>query len=79
MDDFENIFKIVIESAAQPNTSIYGTGLWELCHDLADAQFLPAKQFFIEELDDPRFDWREVSVSLLGFRYKLVVRQSSMW
>ncbi len=71
MNDLEITFKKIIELAAQPDTNIYGTGLWKKCHDLADAQFLPARRFFIKELDDSRWDWREASVSLLGFHYKL--------
>jgi hypothetical protein len=69
--DLESIFKEVISISADPNGRIYGTGLWEKCHELADAQYLPAMDFFIHELEDPRWDWRRESVGLLGFHYKL--------
>ena len=57
------------ELSAQPDTKVLGSGLWRKCHRLADAKYPPAKDFFVEKLDDKRWDWRRVSVSLLGFHY----------
>jgi HEAT repeats len=50
---------------------LYASGLWEEWHELADAESQPAKEFLIERLQDLRSDWREVSISLLGFHYSL--------
>jgi hypothetical protein len=69
--DLGDMLKEVVSVSSDPNGRVYGTGLWEKCHELADAQYLPAMDFFIHELEDPRWDWRRVSVSLLGFHYKL--------
>jgi len=71
MHNLENSFDKIQKLSKQPDTRIYGTGLWGICHDLAEANYPSAKEFFIKELDDPRWDWRRVSVSLLGFHYKL--------
>lgn len=38
-------------------------------HVLAENQYLPAIPFFLEGLDDPRWDWRVDSLSALGFHY----------
>ena len=59
------------KSVKDPDSRVYGTGLWVICHDLADASYLPAKAFFIDMLDDPRWDWRRTCISLLGFHYEL--------
>ena len=70
-DDLDKSFERLCELSAQRDTKVYGTGLWKLCHRLAKVSYQPAKEFFIKELDDPRWDWRRVSVELLGFHYKL--------
>jgi hypothetical protein len=62
---------ILIEQSSHPNTKVYGTGLWRLCHQLAAEGYQPAKDFFIRKLDDSRWDWRKVSVQLLGFHFQL--------
>jgi hypothetical protein len=40
-------------------------------HALAEAQYLPAFDFFVACLDDERADWREKSIWGLGFHYSL--------
>jgi len=64
-------FSNVVALAKEEDSRVYGTGLWRVCHRLAAARYPPAKEFFIKELDDPRWDWREVSISLLGFYFEL--------
>lgn len=51
--------------------TLFASGVWEEWHKLADAESQPAKEFLIERLQDIRSDWREVSISLLGFHYSL--------
>jgi HEAT repeat protein len=63
--------ELLRESVKDPDTRVFGSGLWIICHNLADAGCLPAKAIFIDMLDDPRWDWRRTCVSLLGFHYKL--------
>jgi len=53
------------------DNQLYASGLWKEWHELADAESQPAKEFFIDRLQDLRSDWREVSISLLGFHYSL--------
>src|SRR5574338_546003 len=55
----------------QEDARIYGSDLWGSWHDLANIHFEPAKRFFIERLQDPRWDWRRECISLLGSHYKL--------
>lgn len=38
-------------------------------HPLAEAQYMPAKHFFAECLDDPRKWWRHDCLTALGFHY----------
>lgn len=66
-----NLLEEVEAIADDPEGKFYGAGLWQKCHKLAEAHYLPAMDFFIRELDDPRWNWRRESVSLLGFHYKL--------
>jgi hypothetical protein len=70
-EDMQSILDKLIIASTQPDVKLYGSGLWKLCHQLAEAKFLPALDFFILSLENPRWDWREVSVSLLGFHYDL--------
>ena len=71
IDKLKLQFEELRAKSLQENAKIYGSGLWESWHELADAQYEPAKEFFIERLKDSRWDWRRESVSLLGFHYKL--------
>ena len=68
-------FEELKERSLEPDARIYGTfhsgGLWKSWHALAEARYEPAKEFLVERLEDPRWDWRRVSISLLGFHYKL--------
>jgi len=66
-DSFQELKAISLKE----DTQIYASGVWEEWHELADAESQPAKEFFIERLQDIRSDWREVSISLLGFHYSL--------
>lgn len=70
-NEIQITFEKMVALAKEKDSRVYGTGLWKVCHKLASAQYPPAKVFFVKELDDPRWDWRKVSVSLLGFHYKL--------
>jgi hypothetical protein len=69
--NLKNQFEELKTISLQKEASIYGSGLWESWHDLADAKYGPAKEFFIERLEDTRWDWRRASISLLGFHYDL--------
>lgn len=71
IDASEGGFDELRARSLEADTSIYGTGLWASWHDLAEAKYEPAKRFFIERLQDSRWDWRRASVSLLGFHYAL--------
>jgi len=70
-EDSKSIFEKVRALSSQEEARVYGTGLWKLCHRLANVGYPPAKEFFIKGLEDPRWDWRRVSVELLGSHYKL--------
>jgi HEAT repeat protein len=48
----------------------YGV-IWTSAHKLAEAQFEPAKDFFILGLEDSDWVWRESCVSFLGFHFSL--------
>jgi hypothetical protein len=69
--ELQEMFEKLLHLSSQPDAKVYGTGLWEVCHSLADAGYPPAKDFFVERLENSRWDWRRASVSLLGFHYKL--------
>ncbi|GAP16104.1 protein containg HEAT repeats [Longilinea arvoryzae] len=69
--ELHNLLEEVVAIANDPGGKFYGAGLWKKCHKLVEAHYLPAKDFFIQELDDPRWNWRRESVSLLGYHYKL--------
>ncbi len=72
IDNLKSRFEELKAKSLQEDAEIYGSdGLWGPWHDLADAQYEPAKQFFIERLQDSRWDWRTQCLSLLGFHYKL--------
>ena len=45
--------------------------LYEKSHLLADAQYPPAKSFFVEGLSDNRWWWRQHCISFLAFHYPL--------
>lgn len=64
---FEKLKLISLQSDSQ----IYGSGLWEKWHKFADANYEPARIFFIELLQDTRPHWRAESISFLGFHYDL--------
>lgn len=70
-NELDKSFEELQTLSLKTDTRVYGTGLWKMCHRLAEAGYQPAKKFFIKELDDPRWDWRRVSVELLGYHYKL--------
>jgi hypothetical protein len=44
-------------------------------HVLAEAQYLPAKDFFYKALTDSREDWREYCLSALGFHYDITMNK----
>jgi HEAT repeat protein len=71
IDNLDDMCKKVQASFLQEDGGIYGTGIWKLCHQLAKAGFQPAKEIFVQGLDDSRWDWRRESISLLGFHYNL--------
>ena len=66
ISDFEELKLRSLKEDATP----YGE-LWKPWHDLADAEDEPAKEFFIERLQDSRTSWREECLSFLGFHYEL--------
>lgn len=70
-DNLEEALDKLIAFASQEKAKVYGTGFWKICHHLAKEKYEPAKHFFISRLDDSRWDWRRVSVELLGFHYEL--------
>lgn len=69
--DLQDLFEKLVTLSSQSDAKAFGTGLWEICHSLAEARYPPAKDFFVERLENRRWDWRRISVSLLGFHYKL--------
>ncbi len=70
-DNLRTYFEELKAKSLERDSNIYGTGLWESWNKLALAHYEPAKEFFIERLQDERSDWREASLGLLGFDYKL--------
>jgi HEAT repeat protein len=71
IDGLKRHFNELKARSLEEDAQIYGSDLWGSWHDLANVQFEPAKQFFIERLQDLRWDWRRECISLLGFHYKL--------
>jgi hypothetical protein len=67
LDSFKKLKLVSMQRDAQ----IHGSGLWEKWHKFADANYEPARKFFIELLRDPRPHWRAESISFLGFHYDL--------
>jgi hypothetical protein len=45
--------------------------VWPIMHELAEAQFLPAKSLFADFLEDEDWRWREEGINLLGFHFDL--------
>jgi len=72
--DIQRGFEEILELSARPDARVYGSGLWKKLHKIADAGYPLAKDFFVEKLEHPRWDWRKVCVSLLGFHYALEPR-----
>jgi hypothetical protein len=70
-NDLKHRFDELKAKSLQKDAKIYGTDLWGMWHDFADIQYEPAKEFFIERLNDIRPNWRAERVSMLGFHYKL--------
>jgi hypothetical protein len=70
-NNMKNQFEQLKTISVQKEARIYGSELWESWHHLAEAKYEPAKEFFIERLDDPRWDWRRACISFLGFHFKL--------
>lgn len=71
LDDLKRHFEELKAASLQDDARAYGTQLWVSWHKLAEDAYPPAKEFLEARLDDPRFDWRELSVSLLGFHFAL--------
>jgi HEAT repeat protein len=70
-DNLKSYFEQLKAMSLQNDARIYGTGLWKSWNKLAIAHYEPAKEFFIERLQDSRSDWRRASLGLLGFDYEL--------
>lgn len=70
-EDYQEILEKIKVYAGQPESRIYGTDYFRLCHKLAEAHYYPAKVFFGMLMDDPRPAWRKESIRLLGFHFKL--------
>jgi hypothetical protein len=71
-DDLKIHFEELKAKSLQKDASIYGgEGLWKLWDQFAQMHYEPAKEFFIERLEDKRPVWREGCLGLLGFDYKL--------
>jgi hypothetical protein len=47
------------------------TQIWALCHDLAEAQYQPALNFFLDGLNDTAWDWRQRCLQMIGFHYEI--------
>lgn len=45
--------------------------VWRMMHDLAENQYPPALQFFVDSFDHSDWSWREEFVRLAGFHYPL--------
>ncbi len=62
----ERLFAHVREARA---AGVARSEMWSEMHDLAEAGYEPAVEFFQSFLDDPNWDWRLEGVRLLGFHY----------
>jgi|SRR5579859_1501876 len=43
--------------------------VWRKFHRLAEAEYIPARDYFVKGLNDPDWDWRSQCVSFLGYHY----------
>lgn len=70
MDEIEmqRFLAELYQDRANPNAQSVDFYLSKM-HVLAENQYQPAIPFFLEGLDDPRWDWRVDSLSALGFHY----------
>jgi hypothetical protein len=69
--ELEKILVFIKDWKSHPFPVDYYDVIWNGCHDLAEAQYQPAKDFFVEGLDDPDWLWRQDCVAFLGFHYPL--------
>src|SRR4030066_1801611 len=69
--ELENTLNFIKKWKTQPFPADYYDDIWRKSHDLAEAQYQPAKEVFIEGLDDPDWLWRHDCVTFLGFHYPL--------
>ncbi len=70
-DEYQELLEKIKAYASHPESAIYGSEYYWLYHQLAEDRYIPARDFLIKELDDPRWDWRRESIRLLGFHFKL--------
>jgi HEAT repeat protein len=60
-----------LKELRQRSDQVYGSEVWRLGHDLAEAKFLPAKAYFLEGLFESNWAWRDSCISFLGYHYIL--------
>lgn len=70
-EDLARVLEELKRIAGKPESKVFGSGLYWKLHALAKIHYLPARDFFIENLDSLKWDWRKASVTLLGFHYQL--------
>jgi hypothetical protein len=66
--DMRRILDEITAMRQRADSSPYG-GEWAKIHDLAEAGYEPARDFFLAGLTDSRADWRELCLQCLGFHY----------
>ena len=67
--DYKKVFEKLKEIRRQPETQIKYADIWSIAHELAEAQYTPAIDYFAAGLDDHNWNWREDCIAFLGFHY----------
>lgn len=66
-EKLETVIGLKLHSPGSARTA----DIWAICHDLAEAQYPPALNFFIEGLNDTAWDWRQRCLQMIGFHYDI--------
>ena len=69
--DLHKKLEAVISLKKKSSGGVWPTEIWAIFHDLAEAKYQPALEFFIEGLDDPAWDWRQRCLQMIGFHYDI--------
>jgi HEAT repeats len=64
------ILETLKELKERPSNSVdYYDDIWRKAHGLAEAHYVPAKELFIQGLNDADWQWRGDCIRFLGFHY----------